>query len=132
MDLPAMREFASRYTQAWCSQEPNRVAAFFADGGSIAINNGPPAVGRQAIAATAAAFMTAFPDMVVRMDDLRRRGDGFTYHWTLIGTNTGPGGTGRHVQISGYEEWALGSDGLIARSLGNYDDAEYKRQLGGA
>lgn len=127
-----MREFASRYTQAWCSQDPNRVAAFFAAGGSIAINGGSPSVGRSAIAATAASFMTAFPDMVVRMDDLRRVGDGFTYHWTLIGTNTGPGGTGRHVQISGHEEWALGADGLIARSIGHYDDAEYQRQLGGA
>ena len=123
MDLPAMREFASRYTQAWCSQEPNRVAAFFAEGGSIAINGGPPSVGRRAIAAAVAEFMTAFPDMTVRMDDLRRVGDGFEYHWTLTATN---------MQISGYEEWMIGPDGLIARSLGHFDDAEYQRQLGGA
>lgn len=30
---------------------------------------------------------------------------------------------------AGYEEWTFGSDGLIARSLGHYDEAEYQRQL---
>jgi hypothetical protein len=48
---------------------------------------------------------------------------------TLTGTNTGPGGTGKAVRISGYEEWTLGADGLIATSLGHFDEAEYQRQL---
>lgn len=39
------------------------------------------------------------------------------YHWTLEGTNTGPGGTGHKVRISGYEEWKFGPDGLIEDSL---------------
>ena len=42
---------------------------------------------------------------------------------------TAPGGTGNAVRISGYEEWTLGEDGLIVRSLGHYDQAEYDRQL---
>jgi hypothetical protein len=29
----------------------------------------------------------------------------------------------------GYEEWTIASDGLIARSRGHYDQAEYDRQL---
>ena len=73
--------------------------------------------------------MTAFPDMVVRMDRLDPAGDGYQYHWTLIGTNTGPGGTGNKVHITGYEEWTFGADGLIARSLGHFDADEYQRQL---
>jgi hypothetical protein len=36
---------------------------------------------------------------------------------------------GRRVRISGFEEWTLGDDGLIAASLGHYDQAEYERQL---
>lgn len=44
---------------------------------------------------------------------------------------TGPGGTGRAVRISGCEEWRLGSDGLIAESLGHFDDGDYRRQLEG-
>jgi len=73
--------------------------------------------------------MTAFPDMQVLMDDLIVHGDGAVYHWTLFGTNTGPGGTGHRVRISGFEEWTFGSDGLIAESLGHFDTAEYNLQL---
>jgi hypothetical protein len=73
--------------------------------------------------------MTAFPDMVVRMDAVSLDGDHAVYRWTLTGTNTGPGGTGKTVRISGYEEWTLGADGLIAKSLGHFDEAEYQRQL---
>jgi uncharacterized protein (TIGR02246 family) len=121
--------FARRYTAAWCSQDAARVASFFAENGSLTINAGAPSVGRAAITAAAQSFMTAFPDMVVRMDALERAGDGYLYRWTLTGTNTGPGGTGKRVEISGYEEWTIGGDGLIAKSLGHFEEAEYRRQL---
>jgi hypothetical protein len=45
------------------------------------------------------------------------------------GTNTGPGGMGKTVRISGFEQWTVGTDGPIARSLGHFDEAEYQRQL---
>jgi hypothetical protein len=48
--------------------------------------------------------------------------------WTLTGTNTGPGGTGKRVRISGYELWKVDDDGLIAESKGNFNSAEYERQ----
>jgi predicted ester cyclase len=51
------------------------------------------------------------------------------FHWTLTGTNTGPGGTGKRVRISGYELWKIENDGLIAESKGHFDSAEYERQL---
>ena len=124
-----LREFARRYTEAWCSQDPARVAENYAPDGSLTINEGPPSVGRAAITETARSFMVAFPDMQVLMDDLLLEGESVEYHWTLVGTNTGPGGTGRRVRISGFEEWTFGDDGLIAASLGHYDQAEYERQL---
>lgn len=43
--------------------------------------------------------------------------------------NTGPGGTGNRVRISGYEEWQLDKDGLIGNSKGRFDSAKYDRQL---
>lgn len=129
MDLETMQEIAARYTAAWCSQDPASVAAFFAADGSLRINEGEPAVGREAITASAAGFMTAFPDLVVSMDALRQEGEGFVYHWTLDGTNTGPVGTDRRVHLRGYEEWTIGPDGFIVRSLGHFDEAEYRRQL---
>jgi ornithine cyclodeaminase/alanine dehydrogenase-like protein (mu-crystallin family) len=63
------------------------------------------------------------------MDGLEVHGDCAVYRWTLVGTNTGPGGTGRRVQISGFEEWQIGGDGLIAESQGHFDAAAYQRQL---
>jgi steroid delta-isomerase-like uncharacterized protein len=128
-DLAKITTFAKRYAEAWCSQNPESVAAFFAQRGSISINNGPPAVGRAAIAKEAQAFMTAFPDMVVAMDKLAHDDEGTKFHWTLTGTNTGPGGTGKHVRISGYELWKFDNDGLIGNSKGHFDSAEYERQL---
>jgi len=128
-DPDQLREFAERYTEAWCSQDPERVAAAYALNGSLTINGGQPSVGRAAITEAARSFMVAFPDMEVLMDDLRVEGDSAEYHWTLVGTNTGPGGTGKSVRISGFEEWTIGDDGLIAASLGHFDQAEYERQL---
>src|SRR6266404_2638707 len=128
-DLTVLKKFAKRYAEAWCSQDPDKVAAFFVERGSISINDGPPAVGRAAIANEAQAFMTTFPDMVVTMDKLVRDEEGTKFHWTLTGTNTGPGGTGKRVRISGYELWKVDNDGLIGDSLGHFDSAEYERQL---
>ena len=122
-------EFAQRYAKAWCSQNPESVAAFFAERGSISINNGPSAVGRAAIAREAQAFMTTFPDMIVTFDKLELRPNATAFHWTLIGTNSGPGGTGKRVRINGYELWKIDNDGLIAESKGHFDAAEYDRQL---
>lgn len=53
------------------------------------------------------------------------------YHWTLTGTNTGPAGTGNQVRISGYENWRIGSDGLIADPKGYYDAQDWDRQVTG-
>ena len=129
MTSDELRKFATRYAEAWCSQNPERVAAFFAENGSLSVNDGPPAVGRAAIAREAQAFMTTFPDMVVTMHKLVRDEEGTKFHWTLRGTNTGPGGTGKRVRISGYELWKIDNDGLIAESKGHFDSAEHERQL---
>ena len=129
MDSKTLNEFATRYTAAWCSQHAASVASFFDERGSLKINDGTPAVGRAAITNSAQSFMTAFPDIVVRMDRLVVKGAKTEYHWTLTGTNTGPGGTGKFVNISGFEEWRFGPDGLIAESLGHFNAAEYERQL---
>jgi steroid delta-isomerase-like uncharacterized protein len=129
MEPTKLNEFATRYTAAWCSQNAASVAAFFSDRGSLKINEGNPSIGRVAITAAAQSFMTAFPDLVVKMDRFAANGGRIAYHWTLIGTNAGPGGTGKPVRISGYEEWRIGSDGLIAESKGHFDEADYQRQL---
>ena len=128
-DPTKLRDFAVLYTAAWCSQDPASVAAFFSPDASLTVNHGTPAIGRSQITELAQSFMTTFPDLQVLMDDVRVRADCAEYHWTLIGTSTGPGGTGHRVRISGFERWQIGADGLIAVSEGQFDEADYRRQL---
>jgi uncharacterized protein (TIGR02246 family) len=128
-DLGELTKFAMRYAEAWCSRNPESVAALFAENGSLSVNDGPPAVGRAAIAQIARGFMRDFPDVIVTFDKLERQSNATAFHWTLTGTNTGPGGTGKRLRISGYELWTISEDGLIGDSKGHFDNAEYERQL---
>jgi len=129
IDPAQLRDFAKRYTAAWCSKDPASVAAFYSPNGSLSVNDQVPAVGRSAIGEVAQGFMTAFPDIEVMMDNVLVEDDRAVYHWTLAGTNAGPGGTGKRIRISGFEVWKIGVDGLIAESQGHFDNTAYQRQL---
>jgi len=126
-----LNDFAMRYAAAWSSRNPANVAAFYSERGSLTVNDGMPSVGRAAIAATARSYMSAFPDMVVRLERVEDENGLVVFHWILTGTNSGPGGSDRLVRIRGYEEWMMDSDGKIEESKGHYDVADYQRQLGG-
>ena len=122
-DREQIQQLARAYTEAWCSRDPQQVAAHYVSGGSIAINGGDPT----RIAEVAEAFIAAFPDIEVVMDDLVLRDDGSVeYRWTFTGTSAE---TGMSVRVPGYEEWTIAPNGLIAESRGHYDQAEYERQL---
>jgi len=124
-DPDQLREFAQRYAETWCSHDPARVASHYAPGGMIAINGGEPTE----IMEVARSFISAFPDIQVFMNDLVFKDETVEFHWTFTGTSTAPGGTGHGVRINGFEEWTFGDDGLIASSLGHFDQAEYDRQV---
>ena len=135
MNDPTLANFAERYARAWCSHDPDAVAAFFAENGSLSVNDGPPAVGRAAIAEIARGFVRDFPDMIVTFDKLgpasADESCDAVFHWTLIGTNTGPDGRGNPVRISGYEQWKFNSADLVVESKGHFDAADYERQIKG-
>lgn len=122
----ALRDFAERYTGAWCQHDPVGVASHYAESGSLGINGGAPAVGHEAITAVAQGFIAAFPDLEVLMDDLYLHEDRAVYCWTLRGTHAT---TGKWVDLSGFEVWQLGADGLIANSRAYFDSAAYDRQV---
>ncbi len=128
-DVTNHTEFATRYAAAWSNGDPVAFASFYAENGSFRINDGEPSIGREAIAETAGSFMASFPDMLIRLVELRRTDDHVEFHWQWTGTNTGPGGTGNAVDLKGFEQWILGEDGLILETRGYMDDAEYQRQV---
>ena len=119
-----LNQFAVRYAEAWCSQDPEKVIAFYAKNALISVNNGPPAT----IEEVARGFMADFPDMIVTFDKLEARDDKVAFHWTLTGTYSE---TGNKIQISGHELWKIDSNGLIAESQGHFDAADYERQIRG-
>ena len=122
----SLQNLAERYTAAWSSQNPASVGAFFSPIGSLTVNDGAPAVGRDAIAQVAQSFMAAFPDLQLTMDGLTTDDENSIYRWTLEGTYSA---TGKRIRISGYEEWFIGVDGLVSRSLGHFDAEDYARQI---
>lgn len=118
-----LQDFARSYTAAWNSGVPSRVVEHYEPGAAIAINGADP----QPIHGVAESFMAAFPEMELEMGDLVTRDDDVVeYHWTLIGDHAE---TGNHVHIGGFEEWTIGDNGLVASSRGNFDAAEYERQV---
>lgn len=122
MTSDEVENFAAQYAEAWCSSNPEKVAAFFAENASLAVNGGPPTAALE----VAREFMRNFPDMIVTFDRVERREDRTAFHWTLTGTHAE---TGNHVRISGYELWKMNDAGLIAESSGHFDAADYERQL---
>ena len=125
----AVWELALRASAAWSSQDPEGVAACYEETASLTINNGAPSTGHAELAATATSYMEAFPDLRVSLDHLHVAGDSAFWVWTLSGTNTGPGGIGNAVRVSGIEVWKIGESGLVADSTGYYDAATYERQI---
>jgi hypothetical protein len=121
--------FARGYAQAWCSKRPNFVSSFFAEDGELTVNKGETAKGTNAISDVAKGFMEAFPDMIVSLDSLTTKSDKTLFYWTLTGTDKGTNGSGNRVKISGFEEWTLNDKGLIQKSIGYFDEIEYKRHL---
>ena len=115
--------------KAWSSQDPEGMAACYEEAASLTINGATPSTGRVELAATAAGYMEAFPDLSVRVDHVLVAGDSAFWAWTLTGTNTGPRGTGHRVRVSGIEVWTIGASGLVANSIGFYDAATYERQV---
>jgi uncharacterized protein (TIGR02246 family) len=121
-----IRKVAEAYTEAWCSRSGEKVASFFSENAISIINKGEPTIGRVAIAEAMGAFFVEFPDLVLRMDDLRTGGNQAIYFWTLEGTNNE---TGNFVRILGWQNWVLSADLLIVEADGGYDAEAYERQV---
>lgn len=85
--------------------------------------------GRAAIADIAQGFYNEFPDLVVRLDEIRAAGNRAVFMWTLEGTKSGPDGSGHAVEISGWEAWLLSDATRVSVSDGRFDALEHERQV---
>lgn len=121
-----IKAFAKGYAQVWGSTRKEFVALFFAEDGSLQVNEGKAAVGREQIAEVAQGFMTDLPDMRVLFDSLVSEKDSHTFYWTLIATHAE---SGNKINVSGYEEWTMSDDNLIQQSLGNFPSELYYDQI---
>ncbi|MEM6516348.1 MAG: ester cyclase [Bacteroidota bacterium] len=130
-ELDKMLDFGQKYTDAWNSKVPEKMASFYAEDGTLTVNDGTPAVGRKQLAETAKSYMDAFPDLELTMDSLTEENGTYRYYWTFKGTNSGPKGTGNKVDFSGFEEWTMNDQGLVQKSIGTYDAEKYEKQLNG-
>lgn len=131
MNEEQLADLATRYAAAWSGGDPAAWSAFYTEDATFRINEGEIARGRAAVTAVAASYMEAFPDMNIAVERLVHTATGAEFHWRWTGTNTGPGGTGRPVDMTGYEEWIFSPDGLIQSMQGHFDAAEYERQMSG-
>ncbi|MDA0378525.1 MAG: ester cyclase [Bacteroidetes bacterium] len=130
MDRDRAETFGKTYAAAWSSKDPSSVADMFASNGSLVINDGPEAVGYDAVVVVAQEFMTAFPDLDVTCDCMAFEVEEWRWYWTMRGHYSGPGGTGRSIDISGYEVLEFDAEGRIVCAEGHFDQKEYDRQLG--
>jgi uncharacterized protein (TIGR02246 family) len=118
---------ACAYTEAWNSGQPAAVASHYAEDGYIIINAGQRWQGRAGVTEMAAGFMADIPGMVLSCEGVRAAGRTAIYLWRFTGTH---GGSGKPVDVAGWEAWTLNDKGQIAASLGWFDAEDYARQTG--
>jgi uncharacterized protein (TIGR02246 family) len=128
LGVDRISKIARHYEAAWNSGDPDQVAACYSENGGIIINRGVPWQGRARVAEMAAGFYADVNDMRVILDDLRIAGSHVAFIWTFTGRHAG---TGKPLDVKGWEEWDLDADGSITASKGWFDAEEYARQVAG-
>ncbi len=119
---------AERYTAAWNSKIPERVASFHTPSSSVVINRGEPSVGHAEIAKMAAGFHAAVPDLHITCNGIRGAGFHAAYLWSFTGHHAE---TGNALDVQGWEEWDLNEDMKVTAALGWFDGEDYERQITG-
>lgn len=127
-DQKSLDDLAARYTDAWNSKDPQRVAAFHLPSSQISINRGAPSRGHEGLTAMAAGFHADVPDLVLQNDGIRGAGRHIVYMWTFTGHDAQ---TGNPLKISGWEEWEVDETMKISSALGWFDAEDYQRQVDG-
>lgn len=124
-----MATFDRSYTRVLSGVRPEFVANFFEEIRSLQLNENQPTVGRSQIVEMAKYSIHDLKNMVVNYDSLVIKSTGTEFHQTFTATNCGPAGTGKKVEVSGYELWQMGKNSLILKTEGHFPTEKYNRQL---
>ncbi|GAB3198011.1 hypothetical protein GCM10027261_24470 [Geodermatophilus arenarius] len=127
-------ELAERYQRGWSDHDGDAVAACFADDGTYVDPSLPGPLPRTAIAGYVNGLVSAFPDLVLTVEDQVSEGSRVYFSWRLQGTNSGvlpglPAPTQRRCDVPGVDLIEVGPDG-ITRVVGYFDQKGFFEQLG--
>jgi steroid delta-isomerase-like uncharacterized protein len=132
----ANKALVERYwAEVWTAGGEARVAELLAPDEAHHWGIGADTVGREAFAERLRAFLAAFPDVAVAVDQLVAEGDAVVSRWTARATHEGEwlgvAATGASVEWTGVNVFRVAC-GRIAESWGKADHLGLLRQIGGA
>jgi steroid delta-isomerase-like uncharacterized protein len=124
----------ARRDQAWNSRDWAALASDYLEDATAESPMQGTLVGRERIGEVYANWMTGFPDLVVKTEDLIIDGNRVAQIVTITGTHTGPFGgvpaIGRKFHVTGALLFTLSDDGRIIHNRRVYDVTKMLVQLG--
>ncbi|WP_299428509.1 ester cyclase [uncultured Meiothermus sp.] len=89
---------------------------------------------REGVKRFVGAFLTAYPDAHLQIEQLIAEGDQGAMHWTFTGTHKGElmgiPATGKSVRISGMERWRFDGQSRLVEGWAVFDQLGMMQQLG--
>ena len=138
MNVPInAQQLAEKLQQAFTSGDPAAIAALYAED-AVLSENSEVSRGREAIQASYAALLRAFPDACPDFWNIMTCGDTFIYEGIQRPTHSGPlatpegeiAPTGRKIELKFAFFAKMNAEGLIQEDRSYYDTAQMMQQLG--
>jgi ketosteroid isomerase-like protein len=118
-------EFATAYSGAWASHDPDAITAMHTDDSVFDLHDvGAPATGRVAIRELIAALLKIVPDLRFKPVRAHFGADHFVTEYTMSGT-----AEGKKFAIAGADVFTM-RGGLVGRKDTYLDWLAYQRQVG--
>lgn len=129
-----LARLAAQLTEAWNSHDPQRVAALCArDYEGENVGEATPHRGPAGMAASVAAYLTAFPDLHFIIDDVVIQGERVVQVWQAHATHRGPlmniPATNRRIAVRGASLLTFRA-GQLYRAVYIWDVAGLLREIG--
>jgi len=125
-----LKSFGKKYAEAWSSHNPDNVLALHSETSRLSVNDGEPAIGKQAIRKIVQGFIESYPDLHIQVNDVVEKQNKIIFYCNVIATNSGPGGTGNKINMEVQEFWTFDENCKFIE-INAYDDQEkFARHLG--